>query len=61
MTDKLTLEDLLKGIDKEGKTSKFLTSDQLQEYAINSLNGLRGLTRSDKLKVIRRMRKLLDA
>lgn len=56
------LEDLLASLGKEqGKTSKSLTVDQLQEYAINSLNSLRGLSRGDKLKVIRRMRKLLDA
>jgi hypothetical protein len=36
-----------------------LTQDHVQDYATASLVVLRGLTRSDKLRVLRRMRKLL--
>lgn len=57
----MTAQEFLDALEKQSKNDKALTSDQLQEYAINSLNGLRGLNRSDKLKVLRRMRKLLDA
>lgn len=57
----MTADEFLAALQKQNKNDKALTSDQLQEYAINSLNGLRGLNRSDKLKVLRRMRKLLDA
>lgn len=38
-----------------------LTEDKLQDIAVGALHQLRGLQRADKLKVLRRMRKLLDA
>lgn len=36
-----------------------LTADEVNDYAIASLVVLRGCSRGDKLKVVRRMRRLL--
>ena len=61
LTEPLSADDLIAALQKQNKKESALTEDQLQEYAIQALHGLRGLFRSDKLKVIRRMRRLLDA
>lgn len=60
MTDKPTvsLDDLKAIVAAEGKRTG-VDEDRLQEYAVAALSTLRGLTRTDKLKVIRRMRKML--
>jgi len=61
----LTLADLADAIDREaggrrpGRES--VSEDRLQEHAISALHGLRGLSKADKRKVLRRMSKLLDA
>lgn len=55
----ISVEEFKKFLIQDEKP-KALTEDRLQEYAILSLNGLRGLSRSDKLKVIRRMRRLME-
>ena len=36
-------------------------ANTLHEYAVNALNTMRGLSRADKIKVLNRMRKILDA
>ena len=38
-----------------------LTGDQVHDTAVVSLMVMRGLSRGDKLKVLRKMRRLLDA
>jgi len=60
MTDKptVTLEDLKAIVAADSKRAG-LDEDRLQEYAVAALSTLRGLTRTDKLKVIRRMTKML--
>lgn len=57
----MTAAEFMAAMEKETKLSTSLTSDQLHDFAIHALDGLRGISRADKLKVLRRMRKLMDA
>jgi len=57
----VTLDELRQIVDDANKPAKRagLDEDVLMEYAVAALATLRGLSRTDKLKVIRRMTKAL--
>lgn len=57
----MSAKEFLDALKMESEKGTTLSADQLQERAVGALHSLRGLQRSDKLKVLRRMRKLLDA
>lgn len=49
----------LKALQAQENKPAALTQEEVRDYAIASLVVLRGLTRGDKLRVLRTMRKLL--
>jgi hypothetical protein len=51
--------DELRAILAQDAKRQGVEEDRLQEYAVAALATLRGLSRTDKLKVIRRMAKML--
>ena len=55
----VTLDELRKLVEADEKPRRGLDEDRLQEYSVAALATLRGLSRTDKLKVIRRMTKML--
>ena len=62
MTDKPTIsaEEYRALLAGEGANRRAgVDEDRLQEYAVAALGSLRGLIRTDKLKVIRRMTRML--
>jgi hypothetical protein len=63
MTEPPTMnaKEFLDALKKESEKTVTLTEDQLRDHAIAGLNSMRGIARNDKLKVLRRMRKLMDA
>lgn len=56
----VSLSDLQKLQEQESKPQP-LTPDEVRDYAVASLVVVRGLSRGDQLKVLRKMRRLLDA
>lgn len=61
MTEKqtVTLDELRAIVEKDQKVRPGLDEDRLVEYAVAALATLRGLSRNDKLKVVRRMTKMM--
>lgn len=51
----------LKKLMEDGNQRGPVTGDAVHEIAVSALMVMRGLTRGDKLKVLKKMRRLLDA
>ena len=54
----ITISDLARLQEQENRPAK-LATDEVHDYAIAALVVLRGMTRGDKLRVIRRMRTVI--
>jgi hypothetical protein len=58
----VTIEELRLIQEQEKKKKPAgMADDQVSDYAVAALAAMRGLTRSDKLKVLRRMQRMLGA
>lgn len=55
----VTVEELRGLLEQDQKARPGLDEDRLVEYAVAALSTLRGLSRNDKMKVVRRMTKML--
>lgn len=54
----ITIGDLARLQEQESRPTR-LTDEEVEDYAIAALVVLRGMRRADKLRVLRRMRRLL--